>query len=47
MLIAECPMKFITLLLLAVLILVPGASHAQQGQTWIAGFGMGSGVWRE
>lgn len=39
--IAGCPMKFITLVLLAGLTSIPHLSYAQQGQTWVAGLGLG------
>jgi hypothetical protein len=34
-------MRFVPLLVLYILLLLPYASHAQQGQTWVAGLGMG------
>ncbi len=34
-------MKFAPFFILSILALIPDISHAQQGQTWIAGLGMG------
>jgi hypothetical protein len=41
MLITGCPMKLSAMILMTGLICLPCVSHAQQGQTWIAGLGMG------
>ena len=41
MLIAECPMKLPTLVFLSALIWFPRTTFAQQGQTWVAGLGLG------